>query len=88
MAARHGFIIITLKQITSKSKSYGKEYTKYTKKRQKKKYIRKLTGVIDALEHSQKLKWRWAGHIARMDKEKWTQRVTIWQGPTNRKKRG
>ncbi|CAH2235129.1 jg16120 [Pararge aegeria aegeria] len=50
--------------------------------------IRKTTKIIDALEHSQKLKWKWAGHIARMDKEKWTNRVTTWQGPTNKRKRG
>lgn len=50
--------------------------------------IRKTTKIIDALEHSQKLKWKWAGHIARMDKEKWTKRITTWQGPANKKKRG
>ncbi|CAH0402668.1 unnamed protein product [Chilo suppressalis] len=50
--------------------------------------IRKTTKIIDALEHSLKLKWKWAGHIARMDREKWTHKVTTWQGPTNKRQRG
>lgn len=50
--------------------------------------IRHKTKVIDALSYSQKLKWRWAGHIARLKDERWTTRVTSWPGPSGHRKRG
>lgn len=43
--------------------------------------IRKITEAKDALSHAKKLKWKWAGHVARLDDDRWTSRVTKWKGP-------
>ncbi|KAI8430209.1 hypothetical protein MSG28_000557 [Choristoneura fumiferana] len=43
---------------------------------------------IDALQHCKKLKWKWAGHVARMDDEKWTKKLTTWKGPLGKRNRG
>ncbi|GBP21927.1 Putative uncharacterized transposon-derived protein F52C9.6 [Eumeta japonica] len=50
--------------------------------------IRQKTKVIDALSHSQKLKWRWAGHIARLSDNRWTRKTTQWTGPLGQRRRG
>ena len=50
--------------------------------------IRQKTKVIDALSYSQKLKWRWAGHVARMTDGRWTRQLTSWPGPRGFRKRG
>lgn len=50
--------------------------------------IRKKTQLIDAAQHAQKLKWRWAGHVARMTDERWTKRVTEWSGPSGTRSKG
>lgn len=50
--------------------------------------IRQKTGVIDALTYALKLKWRWAGHVARMSDDRWTIRITSWPGPIGTRKRG
>ena len=34
------------------------------------------------------MKWRWAGHIARLTDDHWTLRSTEWQPSTNKKRRG
>ena len=41
-------------------------------------WIRKQTGVRDVLTTISKLKWEWAGHVARMNDNRWTARVTQW----------
>lgn len=50
--------------------------------------IRQKTKVIDALSHSQKLKWQWAGHIARLRDNRWTKSTTSWAGPLGQRRRG
>lgn len=50
--------------------------------------IRANTNAIDALSHSQKMKWKWAGHIARLQDDRWTKTVTFWTGPLARRYRG
>ncbi|GBP38812.1 Putative uncharacterized transposon-derived protein F52C9.6 [Eumeta japonica] len=50
--------------------------------------IRQKTKVIDALSHSQKLKWRWAGHVARLSDNRWTRKTTQWTGPLGQRRRG
>lgn len=50
--------------------------------------IRKKTKVTDALIYCKKLKWRWAGHIARLKDNRWTARVTSWGGPSGTRKKG
>ena len=41
--------------------------------------IRKRTRVQDIVQFVLKQKWKWAGHVARLDDNRWTQRVTEWQ---------
>lgn len=50
--------------------------------------IRQSTNVIDALNHCKKLKWKWAGHIARMEDNKWIKKIITWTGPQNKRTRG
>jgi hypothetical protein len=50
--------------------------------------IRNKTNVIDAVTYAMKLKWKWAGHVARMQDKRWTKNVTSWAGPSGKRKRG
>ncbi|KAI8425563.1 hypothetical protein MSG28_011388 [Choristoneura fumiferana] len=50
--------------------------------------IRRKTQIIDAGQHAQYLKWRWAGHLARITDRRWTKRVTEWMGPRGKRKKG
>lgn len=43
--------------------------------------IRKVTKATNALTYAQKLKWRWAGHVARLTDLRWTIRITNCSGP-------
>lgn len=50
--------------------------------------IRKITRLVDALEHCKRLKWKWAGHIARMNDDRWAKKITSWKGPVGKRSRG
>ena len=50
--------------------------------------IRNFTRATDALNHSLRLKWKWAGHVARLQDERWAKRVTSWRGPVGQRLRG
>jgi len=50
--------------------------------------IRKRTGVKDIIEKIKEAKWRWAGHVARMDDNRWTRRITDWQPRMGKRRRG
>lgn len=50
--------------------------------------IRSVTKATDALNYALKLKWRWAGHVARLSDDRWTIRVTRWGGPLGKRNRG
>lgn len=50
--------------------------------------IRSKTKTIDALSHSLKLKWKWAGHITRLEDRRWSNMVTSWKGPPGKRSRG
>lgn len=50
--------------------------------------IRKKTKVCDALTFSLKGKWKWAGHLARYQDDRWTQRSVKWSGPRGTRSRG
>lgn len=50
--------------------------------------IRSRTKTIDALHHALKLKWKWAGHVARLKDNRWTQKITNWKGPDGKRCRG
>ena len=40
--------------------------------------IRKKTRVMDVLATAKKLKWKWGGHVARMEHNRWAMATTIW----------
>lgn len=42
---------------------------------------------IDTLEDAISLKWKWAGHIARLHDKRWPQVVTEWEGPPEIRRR-
>lgn len=48
------------------------------KDRKRNKDIRKLTKVIDAVEVACRMKWRWAGHVARTKDGRWSEKVLHW----------
>lgn len=50
--------------------------------------IRKKTGVKDIIEKIKEAKWRWAGHVARLNDNRWTRRILEWQPRTGKRKRG
>ena len=41
--------------------------------------IRQKTGVKEIIEKVKEAKWRWAGHVARMNDNRWTRRLMDWQ---------
>ena len=41
-------------------------------------WIRAETGVKDIVHVLLKKKWSWAGHIARMNDNRWTKRIIDW----------
>ncbi|KAI8428464.1 hypothetical protein MSG28_007275 [Choristoneura fumiferana] len=50
--------------------------------------IRRKTKLTDALQHALKLKWKWAGHLARYQDNRWTLQTTEWIGPAGKRQRG
>ena len=52
------------------------------------KTIREKTGISDTLEVITKTRWKWAGHVARMNDNRWTVRCTEWQVRNGKRSRG
>ena len=50
--------------------------------------IRQRTKINDILEEITKLKWKWAGHVARMKDNRWTVRCTEWQVRDGKRSKG
>ena len=50
--------------------------------------IRKRTKIIDIIEYTLKQKWKWAGHIAGLEDNRWTKRCTAWQPRRGKRSRG
>ncbi|XP_023946281.2 LINE-1 reverse transcriptase homolog [Bicyclus anynana] len=50
--------------------------------------IRKKTKLTDALHQALKLKWSWAGHVARCSDQRWTIKTTKWIGPQGKRNVG
>ncbi|CAF4857751.1 unnamed protein product [Pieris macdunnoughi] len=50
--------------------------------------IRKQTNLIDAAEMYCKLKWKWAGHITRVNDGRWSERVLHWYPRDGRRNKG
>jgi hypothetical protein len=40
--------------------------------------IRKMTNIVDAAEMFCRLKWRWAGHTARTNDDRWSEKILHW----------
>ena len=46
--------------------------------------LRISTGMKDAVEVADNLKWKWGGHVVRMCDTRWTYRVSMWDpGPAS-----
>lgn len=52
------------------------------------KTIRNITKLTDIRKIIIKLKWKWAGHVCRLDKMRWTKKVTEWIPRNRKRKRG
>lgn len=50
--------------------------------------IRRTTGLKDAIDIAEGLKWQWGGHVARMQSTKWTYRATMWDPRTGKRRVG
>lgn len=50
--------------------------------------IRNKTKVTDVTYTVRKLKWKWAGHMIRNRKEKWTKDVTVWYPRDGKRRKG
>lgn len=50
--------------------------------------LRARTGVTDVIYRVAKLKWNWAGHVARLTDERWTRRLLEWRPRADRRGRG
>lgn len=50
--------------------------------------IRNRTKVIDVTYTVKKLKWKWAGHMIRSKKKKWTKDVTVWYPRDGKRRKG
>jgi len=48
-------------------------------------WVRKKTKVKDFVQVVKQQKWRWAGHVARMNDNRWMKRLTDWH-PYNEKR--
>ena len=46
------------------------------------------TNILNIIKHITNTKWRWAGHVARMQDNRWTIRTTEWQVWKGRRPRG
>lgn len=50
--------------------------------------IRRQTKITDITYCIKKLKWRWAGHMIRSKRDKWSKDVTMWWPRGNKRKKG
>ena len=51
-------------------------------------FIRSKTRVTDIIKLICEKKWRWAGHVARRNDNRWTSRTTFWTPYGSKRKRG
>ena len=49
-------------------------------------WVRERPKLIDIIYTVRKMKWSWAGHINRLNDDRWTSRVTTWR-PYDKKRR-
>lgn len=58
------------------------------KDRMRNEWIRQRTGVEDVVKHASQLKWKWAGHNARYDDNRWNYIIQQWRPWTRKRRRG
>jgi hypothetical protein len=58
------------------------------KDRMRNEELRRRSGIEDAAKAARRLKWRWGGHVVRMDQERWAYATTVWDPGTVRRHRG
>ena len=51
-------------------------------------YLRRRTGVTDEINQIRKLKWNWAGHVARKSDRRWTKRLLEWRPRLDKRSKG
>lgn len=51
------------------------------------KTIRRKSKIKDVNSSAKQLKWKWAGHVQRLDDDRWPKRIENWK-PDGRRKRG
>ena len=44
--------------------------------------------IKDVVKFAAKQKWKWAGHVARLNDNRWTKRITDWQPRYRKRSRG
>ena len=57
------------------------------KDRKTNQWIRDQTRLEDIVVVVKRLKWKWAGHVVRMNDNRWTKIITEWLPIENRRKR-
>ena len=50
--------------------------------------IRQKTKVKDIIVKIKEMKWRWAGHLYRIQDSRWNKKLTEWQPRTGKRRRG
>lgn len=50
--------------------------------------VRRITGVQDIIERIARLKWNWAGHVARLRDGRWTKKIIEWRPRADKRNRG
>ena len=50
--------------------------------------IRELAKTDEMTEQAEILKWKWGGHVARLQSSRWAQISTMWNHHTGRRQRG
>jgi hypothetical protein len=58
------------------------------KDRKENEEIRHRTGMRDILNTADRLKWKWGGHVARLDHTRWTLALTMWDPRIGRRNVG
>jgi hypothetical protein len=56
------------------------------KDRMRNEELRRRSEIEDAAKAARRQKWRWGGHVARMDQERWA--TTVWDPRIRRRSRG
>ena len=50
--------------------------------------LKKKHRMRDASNLAERLKWKWCGHVARMDNKRWTHKLTMWDPKEGRRNVG